>query len=77
MAEATAASMSVCPFDNIVTTLAPLIQTSSYPTVLGAIKMLTKLIETKPDDITDEHLASIMPGLIKVQKTQGGPIEEK
>ena len=66
MAEATAAAMSVCPFHTIVTTLAPLIQTSPYPPVLGAIKMLTKLIETNPTDVTDEHLSMIMPGLIKV-----------
>ncbi|XP_063908195.1 CLIP-associating protein isoform X7 [Zophobas morio] len=65
MAEATAAAMSVCPFHTIVTTLAPLIQTSPYPPVLGAIKMLTKLIETNPTDVTDEHLSMIMPGLIK------------
>ncbi|XP_068894094.1 CLIP-associating protein 1-A isoform X5 [Tenebrio molitor] len=65
MAESTAAAMSVCPFNTIVTTLAPLIQTSPYPPVLGAIKMLTKLIETNPDDVTDEHLSMIMPGLIK------------
>jgi hypothetical protein len=68
MAESTAAAMSVCPFNTIVTTLAPLIQTSPYPPVLGAIKMLTKLIETNPDDVTDEHLSMIMPGLIKVRR---------
>lgn len=58
--------MSVCPFHTIAKTLAPLIQTDPYPQVLGAIKMLTKLIEANPDEVTDEHLAMIMPALIKV-----------
>lgn len=66
MAEQTAAAMSVCPFNSIVITLGPLIQTSPYPPLLGAIKMLTKLIETNPIEVTDDHLALIMPGLIKV-----------
>ncbi|KAJ8928598.1 hypothetical protein NQ314_018804 [Rhamnusium bicolor] len=65
-AETTAAAMSVCPFNTIVSTLAPLIRTSPYPSILGAIKMLTKMIETNPTEVTDEHLIQIMPGLIKV-----------
>ncbi|KAJ8951227.1 hypothetical protein NQ318_010255 [Aromia moschata] len=55
-AETTAAAMSLCPFNTIVSTLAPLIRTSPYPSLLGAIKMLTKMIETNPTEVTDEHL---------------------
>lgn len=65
-AEATAAAMGVCPFNTIISILAPLIRTNPYPFVLGAIKMLTKMIETNPSEVTDEHLAQIMPGLIVV-----------
>ncbi|CAG9837434.1 unnamed protein product [Diabrotica balteata] len=64
-AEKTAAAMTVCPFESILSTLAPIIRTTSYPVLLGAIKMLAKLIEAHPDEVTDDHLAKIMPGLIK------------
>ncbi|XP_072390555.1 CLIP-associating protein 1-A isoform X2 [Diabrotica undecimpunctata] len=64
-AEKTAAAMTVCPFESILSTLAPIIRTTSYPILLGAIKMLAKLIEAHPDEVTDDHLAKIMPGLIK------------
>lgn len=65
-AEATAAAMCVFPFAVAVDTLAPLVRTSSYPYLLGAIKMLTKLIEAHPTEITTDHLYAVMPGLIKV-----------
>ncbi|XP_045460919.1 CLIP-associating protein isoform X2 [Harmonia axyridis] len=65
MAEITAAAMSVCPFNVVVSTLAPIILTSPYPSVLGAIKMLTKLVESNPHELKDEYLEQIMPGLIK------------
>ncbi|KAK9875379.1 hypothetical protein WA026_007774 [Henosepilachna vigintioctopunctata] len=65
MAETTAAAMSVCPFSTIVSTLAPIILTSPYPSLLGAIKMLTKLVEANPHEVKDEYLQQIMPGLIK------------
>lgn len=65
-AEATAASMSQFPFDTVVNTLAPLIRTNPYPFLLGAIKMLTKLIESHPEEVTNDHLMCIMPGLIMV-----------
>lgn len=68
-AETTAEAMAVCPFDTVVYTLAPLIRTSPYPTDLGAIKMLTKLIEANPEQITDDHLKQIMPGILKVRRT--------
>lgn len=58
--------MSVFPFTTVVCVLSPLIHTSSYPTIQGAIKMLTKMVEMHPDDVTDEHLALIMQGLVKV-----------
>ncbi|KAJ8972441.1 hypothetical protein NQ317_000032 [Molorchus minor] len=64
-AETTAAAMSVCPFNTIVNTLAPLIRTSPFPSILGAIKMLTKMIETNPTEVVDDHLVQVMPGLIK------------
>lgn len=66
MAEQTAAAMSVFPFYSVVNVLSPLIQTSNSPITQGAIKMLTKLIDVHPDEVSDEHLAVIMPGLIKV-----------
>nr|CAH7724241.1 unnamed protein product [Callosobruchus chinensis] len=64
-AEETASAMSVGPFATLVEILAPQIRTFSYPQLLGAIKMLTKLIECNPKEVTDEHLKQIMPGLIK------------
>lgn len=67
-AETTAASMCVFPFNTAIVTLAPLISTSQYPYLLGAIKMLTKLIEAHPTEVMDEHLMAVMPGLIKVSK---------
>lgn len=65
VAEHTAAAMIVFPFNSVVSVLSPLIHTSTFPTIQGAIKMLTKLIEVHPTDVTDDHLASVMPGLIK------------
>lgn len=67
MAETTAASMSVFPFNTVVNVLSPLIQTSTYPTILGAIKMLTKLIEMQPTEVIEDHLLNIVPGLIQVR----------
>ncbi|XP_050313911.1 CLIP-associating protein 1-A isoform X2 [Anthonomus grandis grandis] len=75
-AEATAASMVVCPFDTIVSTLGPLIRTSPYPEDLGAIKMLTKLVEANPDEITDKHLEHIMPGIIKSTDHNESPVRK-
>ncbi|KAG5871175.1 hypothetical protein JTB14_007902 [Gonioctena quinquepunctata] len=75
-AEATAAAMIVCPFETVVSTLAPLIRTSPYPALLGAIKMLTKLIEANPAQITDDHLGKIMPGLIKGSDHQESPVRK-
>ncbi|ERL88765.1 hypothetical protein D910_06147 [Dendroctonus ponderosae] len=69
-AETTAAAMARCvsPFDTVVYTLAPLIRTSPYPEDLGALKMLTKLVEANPEQITDQHLKEIMPGILKVSR---------
>lgn len=68
MAEKTAAAaMTVFPFNTVLNVLMPLIHTSEYPSLQGALKMLTKLIETHPNEVTDDHLKEIMPGLIKVQ----------
>lgn len=64
-AETTAAAMNVFPFDKAVDTLAPLIRTSQYH-LMGAIKMLMKLVEAHPKEVTEDHLNAIMPGLIKV-----------
>nr|XP_023016802.1 CLIP-associating protein 1 [Leptinotarsa decemlineata] len=75
-AEATAAAMIVCPFETVVSTLAPLIRTSPYPGLLGAIKMLTKLIEANPAEVTDDHLGKIMPGLIKGSDHQESPVRK-
>lgn len=65
-AETTAAALSVFPFNTVVNVLYPFIQTTSYPTIQGAIKMLTKLIEIHPEEVTDEHLSNILKGLIAV-----------
>lgn len=59
--------MSVVPFDCVVSVLSPLISTSDCPILQGAIKMLTKLIEVHAEEVTDRHLAIIMPGLIRVR----------
>ncbi|CAH1111377.1 unnamed protein product [Psylliodes chrysocephalus] len=75
-AELTAAAMTVCPFEAIVATVAPMISTSPYPALLGAIKMLTKLIEAHPDKITEEHLIKIMPGLIKGTDHPESPVRK-
>ncbi|XP_076259113.1 CLIP-associating protein isoform X27 [Rhynchophorus ferrugineus] len=75
-AETTAAAMAVCPFDTVVYTLAPLIRTSPYPEDLGAIKMLTKLIEANPNQITDEHLQQIMPGILKGTDHNESPVRK-
>ncbi|KAF5301656.1 hypothetical protein FQA39_LY10703 [Lamprigera yunnana] len=64
-AEYTAAAMIAFPFNAVISVLSPVIHTSSCPTIQGAIKMLTKLIEVHPLEVTDDHLASVMPGLIK------------
>lgn len=74
MAEDTTATMTVIDFSVIVKVLGPLIRTSSYPTILGAIKMLTKLIEMQPNKVMDDHLKLIVPGLITVKKLKNIPI---
>lgn len=66
MAEKTVAAMSIFPFHTVLNVLITLIQTHPYPLLQGAIKMLNKFIEMHPDEVTDDHLNSIMPGLIKV-----------
>ncbi|XP_049819238.1 CLIP-associating protein isoform X3 [Aethina tumida] len=76
VAETTAAAMSVFPFNTVVNTLGPLIRTDPYPSVLGAIKMLTKLIEYNPNEVTDDHLEAIMPGLIKGTDHQESPVRK-
>lgn len=58
--------MCVFPFNTVVNVLIPFIQTSPYPMIHGAIKMLTKLVEIHPEEVTDDHLLNIMPGLVKV-----------
>lgn len=75
-AELTAAAMTVCPFEKIVETVAPIISTSHYPPLLGAIKMLAKLVEAHPDEVADEHLAKIMPGLIKGTDHAESPVRK-
>ncbi|KAL3286277.1 hypothetical protein HHI36_000786 [Cryptolaemus montrouzieri] len=75
-AEITAAAMSVCPFNTVVNTLAPIILTNPFPSVLGAIKMLTKIIESNPHEIKNEHLQQIMPGLIKGTDHEESPVRK-
>lgn len=68
MAEKTATAMSVFPFHTVLKVLVPIIQTDPYPSMQGAIKMLTKLVEVHPEEVTDEDLRNIMPGLVKVKQ---------
>ncbi|KAH1007331.1 hypothetical protein HUJ04_004581 [Dendroctonus ponderosae] len=77
-AETTAAAMARCvsPFDTVVYTLAPLIRTSPYPEDLGALKMLTKLVEANPEQITDQHLKEIMPGILKGTDHNESPVRK-
>ncbi|XP_017770144.1 PREDICTED: CLIP-associating protein isoform X3 [Nicrophorus vespilloides] len=75
-ADATAAAMSVFPFDTLVNTLSPLIQTSTYPKIDGSIKMLTKMIDVHQADITDEHLTIIMPGLVKANENEESSVRK-
>ncbi|XP_056638130.1 CLIP-associating protein isoform X3 [Diorhabda sublineata] len=75
-AELTAAAMTVGPFEKIVETVAPIISTSHYPPLLGAIKMLAKLVEAHPNEVADEHLSKIMPGLIKGTDHTESPVRK-
>ena len=69
-AEACAASMAmVLPPDIVIRVLNPIIKTGDFPVNQAAIKMLTKLADHEPaQDVIVQHLAEIMPGLLKVKK---------
>lgn len=68
-AEEVTAAMVAFPFNTVVNVLIPYVQTSRYPMIDAAIRMLTILVKSHPNEITDEHLAGILAGLLKVNLT--------
>ncbi|XP_063217673.1 CLIP-associating protein 1-B isoform X2 [Bacillus rossius redtenbacheri] len=65
VAESCAATMgTVLPPDIVIRVLIPLITTGDYPVNQGAIKMMTKVVESHPREVIEPHVASVMPGLI-------------
>jgi len=64
--ESCAATMAgVLPPDMLVRVLNPIIKTGDFPVNQAAIKMLTKLVEKQTPGSMSQHLAEIMPGLLK------------
>lgn len=59
---------AVLPPDLVVRVLNPIIRTGDFPVNQAAIKMLTKVADSHPDNekVVHEHLPDIMPGLLKV-----------
>jgi len=55
--------------EQIIHLVSTIIATESYPLNMGAIKMLHKVVEHWGRDAIEPHLAKVMPGLIKVNKT--------
>jgi len=65
-AESCAATMaSSLPAELVVRVLNPIIKTGDFPVNQAAIKMLTKLVEKQSGAVVEQHLAEIMPGLLK------------
>jgi len=65
-AESCAATMAGrLPADMVVRVLNPIIKTGDFPVNQAAIKMLTKLVEKQNPESICQHLADIMPGLLK------------
>ena len=57
----------VLPPDVVIRVLNPIVKTGEYPVNQAAIKMLTKVAEHESSkEIVVEHLADIMPGLLRV-----------
>ena len=57
----------VLPTDKVIQVLNPIIKTGDYPVNQAAVKMLTKLAEhDSSKEVIIAQLASIMPGLLKV-----------
>jgi len=54
--------------EQIIHLVSTIIATESYPLNMGAIKMLHKVVEHWGRDAIEPHLATVMPGLIKVRK---------
>ena len=57
---------SSLPAELVVRVLNPIIKTGDFPVNQAAIKMLTKLVEKQSGAVVEQHLAEIMPGLLKV-----------
>jgi len=54
--------------EQIIHLVSTIIATESYPLNMGAIKMLHKVVEQWGRDAIEPHLATVMPGLIKVRE---------
>lgn len=52
--------------DMVIRILAPVITTADYPMNLGAVKMLTRLVEARGKDPVHRYLPDLMPGLVQV-----------
>ncbi|XP_070536535.1 CLIP-associating protein 1-B-like isoform X11 [Ptychodera flava] len=63
--ETTATLANSIPPETCVRVLCPLIQTADFPVNLGAIKMLTKVVELFPKADLNEMLPEMIPGLLK------------
>ncbi|XP_077994040.1 CLIP-associating protein 1-like isoform X9 [Glandiceps talaboti] len=63
--ETTATLANSIPPETCVRVLCPLIQTADFPVNLGAIKMLTKVVELFPKAEMHDMLPEIIPGLLK------------
>lgn len=51
--------------DMVIRILAPVITTADYPMNLGAVKMLTRLVEARGKDPVQLYLPDLMPGLVQ------------
>lgn len=61
---------SVLPVDGTINILNPVIATGEFPTNLCAIKLLTELVTSQSDKITDAHVDNVMPNIAKVRITK-------
>lgn len=57
----------VLPLDISVNILNPVIATGEFPANLCALKILTELTQKQGKDLTDNHLDSIMPNVVRVR----------
>ncbi|XP_075218993.1 CLIP-associating protein isoform X2 [Lycorma delicatula] len=60
----------------VIRVLVPLITTGDYPVNLGAIKTLTKLVETRGRDPVQNYLPDLMPGLIQAYDNEESSVRK-